>query len=225
MNSIPSTPGWARRSAIRLLIALAVMIVTSPFIEDLPHGDLIEAVVLTLVMVSAVHAVSDQRRMLLMALVLVTPVLVGRWGNQFRPDLLPPVVYLLPEVLFFGFVIAQVVRFLVRAPRVDANVICAAISGFLMLGLLWAPLYVMVARLDPGAFTLPSNPASVSLGGFDAFYFSFTTLSTVGYGDFVPASRAAKMLAVTEAISGLFYMAVLISRLVSVYAPSHRDKQ
>ena len=57
-----------------------------------------------------------------------------------------------------------------------------------------------------------------TLGGFNAFYFSFMTLCTVGYGDITPVSRPARMLAVTEAVVGLFYVAVLISRLVAVYS-------
>ncbi len=56
------------------------------------------------------------------------------------------------------------------------------------------------------------------LAGFDAFYFSFVTLCTVGYGDITAALKVTRMLAITEAITGLFYMAVLVSRLVSAYA-------
>jgi voltage-gated potassium channel len=66
---------------------------------------------------------------------------------------------------------------------------------------------------------LPAGPdAPATLDGFSALYFSVITLCTVGYGDITPVSRVARMLAMTEAITGLFYMAVLISRLVSVYS-------
>jgi hypothetical protein len=102
---------------------------------------------------------------------------------------------------------------------VDANVLCAGVSGFLLIGLLWSPIYLMVARVNPAAFTLPASPTGAStLDGFTALYFSFITLTTVGYGDILPVSRVARMLAAAEAICGLFYMAVLISRLVSVYS-------
>ena len=56
--------------------------------------------------------------------------------------------------------------------------------------------------------------------GFNAFYFSFITLSTVGYGDITPLSRIARWLAATEAMTGLLYMTVLIARLVSLYSTS-----
>jgi hypothetical protein len=77
----------------------------------------------------------------------------------------------------------------------------------------------MVAQLNPAAFNLPATPGGTStMTGFNGFYFSFMTLCTVGYGDITPVSKSARMLAVLEAIVGLFYVAVLISRLVAVYS-------
>lgn len=207
--------GVPRYSTVKLLVALGLLFVFTPFIEDLPRGDLIEALLLTLVMVSSVLAVGARRRHLIIALVLVIPAAVGKWINHLRPDLLPPEVFLIATVVFFGFVLSHLLRFIVRAPQVNMEVLCAGVAGFLMLGLLWTPVYLLVARLDPGAFTTPAGSA---LNGFNAFYFSFITLCTVGYGDIMPVSKIARMLAVTEAITGLFYMAVLISRLVSVYS-------
>ena len=200
-------------------MALGLLFVSAPFVQDLPQGDLLESVLLTLVMVSAVLVVGSRRKVLILALVLLTPALAGKWINHFRPDLLHPAIFLAAAVAFFAFVITRLVAFLVRAPRVDANVLCAGVSGFLMLALLWVPAYAAVARLNPHAFTLPAGAdAPATLDGFSALYFSVITLCTVGYGDIAPVSRVARMLAMTEAITGLFYMAVLISRLVSVYS-------
>jgi voltage-gated potassium channel len=209
----------SRYSAVKLLIALGLLFMTAPFVEDLPQGDQIEALLLTLVMVSAVVAIGAQRKTFIIALVLLTPALAGKWINHFRPDLLHPAMFLIASTLFFGFVVAQLLRFIVLARLVDANVLCAGVAGFLLLGLLWMPAYAAIARLDPHAFSLPSAPgAPATLDGFSAFYFSFITLCTVGYGDIAPVSKVARMLAMMEAIAGLFYTAVLISRLVSVYS-------
>jgi voltage-gated potassium channel len=62
------------------------------------------------------------------------------------------------------------------------------------------------------------------MDGFTAFYFSFATLTTVGYGDIAPVSSVARMLAVMEAVTGLFYVAVLISRLVALYSTQPQPK-
>jgi len=212
-------PGTWRFSAVELLAALLILFVSSPFVEDLPRGDLIEASLLTLVMVSAVMAVGGRRQTLIVALFLVIPAIGAKWLHRLYPDLMPPFVYLVAAVTFFGYVVAQLLRFILRAARVDTNVLCAGIAGYLMLGLLWMPAYALVARLNPAAFDFASGSSTAaSMDGFNAFYFSFITLCTVGYGDVTPVSRVARMLAVTEAIVGIFYVAVLISRLVAIHA-------
>ena len=79
--------------------------------------------------------------------------------------------------------------------------------------------YLLVARAVPDAFAFNAGPAAEqSLHGANAFYFSFITLCTVGYGDITPVSHVARMLAAMEAITGTLYVAVLISRLVALYS-------
>ncbi|HVM50216.1 MAG TPA: potassium channel family protein [Candidatus Acidoferrum sp.] len=213
---------WARYSAIELLVALVILMITAPLIEDLPSGDVIESALLTVVMVSAVVAIGGTRRTLVVALLLLAPALFGKWANHLSPGRVSHFVYLVPATLFFFFVVGHLVRFILRAPRVDANVLCAGLSGYLLLGLLWTPLYMAVFRWNVNGFTMP---AGTTMDGFSAFYFSFMTLSTVGYGDIAPASRAARMLAITEAVAGLFYVAVLISRLVAIYSSASPTPQ
>jgi hypothetical protein len=211
-----------RYSSVELLVTLALLFVSAPFVEDMPGGDWIEAVLVTAVMVAAVFAVGGRRGSLAVALGLLVPALAARWLDRLHPGLVHPVVLLVVWATFFGFVTARLLRFIVRAPQVDANVLCAGMSGFLILGILWIPAYVTVERLSPGAFQLPATVGGPgTLSGYGAFYFSFVTLCTVGYGDIAPVSNVARMLALTEAITGLFYMAILISRLVSLHA-SHR---
>jgi voltage-gated potassium channel len=211
--------GGNRYSGVELLVALGLLFVTSPFVEDLPHGNLIESLLLTLVMVTALLAVGGQRRTFHVAMILIVPTVLAKWINHVRPDLMPAAVFPATAVVFFGYVVAHLLRFVLNVSRVDTNVLCAGLSGYVLLGLLWIPLYVMVARLNPAAFAFPAGSETAApLDGFNAFYFSFMTLCTVGYGDITPVSRPARMLAVTEAIAGLFYVAVLISRLVAVYS-------
>jgi hypothetical protein len=88
-----------------------------------------------------------------------------------------------------------------------------------MLGLLWTVAYWLVAQVTPNAFAFNTNTGTKeTMVGFNAFYFSFITLSTVGYGDIAPVSRIARWLAATEAMTGLLYVTVLIARLVSLYS-------
>jgi voltage-gated potassium channel Kch len=82
---------------------------------------------------------------------------------------------------------------------------------------MWVFAYLFVSAAAPGAFAIP---AGGQLDRFSALYFSVITLTTTGYGDITPVSSVARMLAMMEAITGTFYVAVLISRLVALYSVS-----
>ena len=207
-----------RFSTVELLIALALLFVFFPFVEEVKGGDVIVSILLSLVLLSAVLAVADRKGVFFIAIALATPAIAGRWINHFRPDLVPPPVFLIAGLALIAFVVANLLRFVLRAPSVNTEVLCASISAYLMLGLLWTVAYWLVDQLSPGAFAFNTKEGMQSIRGFNAFYFSFITLSTVGYGDITPVSKVARMLAAMEAITGSLYVAVLIARLVALYS-------
>ena len=153
------------------------------------------------------------------ALVLAIPAIAGRWINHFRPDLVPPPVFLVAGLALIAFVVANLLalRF-ARAFGKHRSAVCEH------LGLSDARFVVdngLLAR-GPGdargAFSFnTAGRTKQTMAGFDAFYFSFITLSTVGYGDITPVSRIARWLAAMEAMTGSLYVAVLIARLVALY--------
>ena len=221
---------FRRFSTVQLLIALALLFTFVPFVEEIEGGELIASFLFSLVLLSAILAVAERKRVLVIALVLAVPAIAGRWINHFRPDLVPPAVFLVGGLILIIFVVAHLLRFVLRAPSVNTEVLCASISAYLMLGLMWTMAYWLVDQLTPGgAFSFNTNTGTRSINGFNGFYFSFITLSTVGYGDITPVSRIARWLAAMEAMTGLLYVAVLIARLVSLYsAPTtaeHREEK
>jgi len=126
--------------------------------------------------------------------------------------------------VLLAFVIGHLLHFILRAPVVNMEVLCGSIAAYLMLGLMWTVAYWLVDQLTPGgAFSFNTNRGAQSMNGFTGFYFSFITVSTVGYGDITPVSRAARWLAAMEAMTGLLYVAVLIARLVSIYSSAKSD--
>ena len=214
-----SRPWYRRYPAAVFLGALGLAMISSPFTEAQEGDQLAESVRLTLVLLTGLLAVGGRHRTLLLGIMLVLPALIGKWVDHWRPDLVPDWTFLLPGVLFVLFVIFQLLRFILRAPHVNSEVLCAGISGYLLLGLLWSLAYTLVAQLDPAAFAFTAGPAGAhSMKGFTALYFSFVTLSTVGFGDILAVSNPARMLAMTEAVIGIFYSTILIARLVSLYS-------
>lgn len=215
---------FGRFSAVHLLIALALLFTCAPFVEEIKGGELIVSFLLSLVLLSAVIAVADSKYVLVIALVLAIPAVVGRWINHFRPDLVHPAVFLICALVLMTFLVVRLLRFIFRAPSVTTEVLCASIAAYLMLGLMWTVAYWLVDQLTPGgAFSFNTNGGTRSMNGFTGFYFSFVTLSTVGYGDITPVSRIARWLAAMEAMTGLLYVAVLIARLVSLYSAPKPD--
>src|SRR6516225_4588445 len=207
-----------RFSVSYFLGALVLNIFISPFVDRLRSGALIETMLITLLLLCAVLSIAGGRRALV-GVVLVAPAAIGEWLNYWRPELLIYVVTRGVGLLFIGFVIVQLLRFIVFAPRVDSEVLCAAVAGYLLSGLAWSIAYTLVDRLDPNSFAFTFGPKySPSMQAFTGIYFSFITLCTLGYGDIIPVSDVARMLAMVEAMFGMFYVSLLIARLVSLYS-------
>jgi hypothetical protein len=125
-------------------------------------------------------------------------------------------VVLAARLVFLAFVVGRLLVFILCAPKVNSEVLCAGVSVYLLIGLVWSLGYRMLA---PDAFAFSVPPSSThEMTRFNAFYFSFITLTTVGYGDITPVSPIARMLAVMEAMTGTLFLGVLIARLVSLYS-------
>jgi voltage-gated potassium channel len=219
-----------RFSAARFLIAIILWIITTPFIDSIEHGYFIESLLLTLLLLSAVLVFETNRTKLIQAIILVAPAFAAKWINLFWPDAIPISVYRAFALLFVAFVVVHIFRFVLAAPRVNREVLCAAVSNYFMMGILWMFAYLLVASLLPNSFAFNAGPPSErSIDGFTALYFSFVTLSTIGFGDITPISIFARMLAVSEASTGIIYMTVVIARLVALYSSEgkheHSDGQ
>src|SRR5262245_57550927 len=224
MNPVLKRLRFRRFSTVQLLVALVVLLISAPFVEELEGGNLILSVLFSLVLLAAVFAVANRKRSLGIALALAIPAIATRWLSYLRPGLVHPAVFLVCALLLLAFVIGHILHFVLRAPVVNVDVLCASIAAYLMLGLTWTVAYWLVDQVTPGgAFSFNTERGSHSMNGFTGFYFSFITLSTVGYGDITPVSQAARWLAAMEAMTGLLYVAVLIARLVSLYSMAKRD--
>ncbi|MFL6514459.1 MAG: potassium channel family protein [Chthoniobacterales bacterium] len=220
-------PGWGqhRFSMLQLLISLALLFFCAPFVEDRRAGGLIEAALMSLALLSGVVAVANHRWTLIIGLALIVPGLTARWIHYLFPDVISIMWFLICGLLLIGFVVANLVRFILRAGVVDHEVICASLSAYVMLGLGWSLAYWLIAEVNPQAFSF-NAPSGVhdTMKALNAFYFSFITLSSVGYGDITPATKVTRMLAAMEGITGMLYVAVMIARLVALYsAPNSRD--
>jgi hypothetical protein len=136
--------------------------------------------------------------------------------EQFRAMVRQPLGFLMTAaviglLLYCGGVI---MHSLLTAERVFVDEIIGTFNIYLIMGYVWSYIYVLVELISPGSFQPTTPEASL---GLRFIYFSFITLTTVGFGDTVPVSPLAQMLVIFEAIVGQFYVAVVVAYLVSMY--------
>ena len=216
---LPLHEGWNRFSVAYLVVALAAMFVVLPFVDHLAYGNLVESVAFTIVLLAAVSAVGGRRGTLVAAALLVVPALTGRWLYHLWPGLVPLEPSLVAAFVFVAFVVVHLFRFVMSATEVNSEVLCAAISVYLLFAVAWSFLYTIVAAFDPSAFAFTaSSRADNTMRGFTALYFSIEALTTIAFGDILPVSNVARMLALVEGTTGIFYMAILVARLVGLYS-------
>jgi voltage-gated potassium channel len=129
------------------------------------------------------------------------------------------IIYLLETLSgagLMGLLIYEIMRHLFKSTELTFDSIFASVSIYLMLALIFTMLYSFVFNVFPGSFRMPDNSMAIQSGGIkhDMFYFSVVTIATLGYGDIVPVSNLARMLAVVEAIVGQFFVAVVVAMLI-----------
>lgn len=155
------------------------------------------------------------RRVLLLFLGVVFAVQGGTvWLDQAT---------LVPIPLAFWTVIAllaaaSALRFALGARVVDRECLYAGLSAYLLAGVFFGVFYWALERTWSGSFAVLGEGSQSHFSLVAAIYYSFVTLTTLGYGDIVPRSEAARGLAIMEAVAGQLYLAVMIARLVSLYA-------
>ena len=194
-----------------LLIAILVLLVFYPIVHDGPHEVVFMMVLNSVVLVAGTYAVSDKPVKVLIAASIAAPQIVitviAYWldaSNEWK-DLAGHAAAIL-LMIFYVYTISVVAAYVVQG-SVTKDKIYGAISIYLLMGLAWASFY---AYLGPESF-------AVAHGTMDPIYYSFTTLTTLGYGDIVPVTPGARSVASLEAVAGVMFLAIAIARLLSLY--------
>jgi hypothetical protein len=207
--------GHQRYLALSLLAFLCI----APFTHDRADGSrLLTYAVLTLVFITGPLAVARTRGQLIATVVLALLVLLpglasarGQFEEAYRYSLLA-------GILFFSFLAGLLIReFLIEDTEVNSETLWGAVNIYILIGLCFAFWYAALSLFIPGLFSgnFMVEPHRNQLMGF--VYFSFVTLTTLGYGDITPSVTWVATLSYLEAVIGQLYVAIVIARLVSLY--------
>lgn len=173
-----------------------------------------------MVLIFAVYSVGGSRWHLWTGLLLGGPAGVAQIVAFAEPHGSAPLVATILGLAFLVFTTVVVFASVLRPGPVTGDRIAGSIAVYLLLGLVWALLYGMTAIIDPASFRLPADLARSfgSPGSEYAFiYYSFVTLTTLGYGEITPANHWSQTFAWMEAVTGQLFLAILIARMVGLH--------
>ena len=125
------------------------------------------------------------------------------------------------NIIFFLVIVGSLISQIAKAKKVSTGVILGSIAGYLLLGLIFSIFIMFIIQKDPSAFSTPQNQAFETEEGNSAsvpLYFSFVTLATLGYGDILPLKAYTRSLSTLIAVTGQFYIAVIVALLVGKFS-------
>lgn len=213
-QKVQETAFWRAYDHNRYFILFCALLLTLVLVPAATLIGLPRATVTTLVGISLLTAVmpntKPRRRLVLPSLILV--LIFAREAADYG---LLPVASALIQVLV-GLVgllaAAAALRFVIHAGTVNDETIYAALGTYLLAGIFFGQIYWSIEQIAPGSITGPDPVTQQS-----AIYYSFVTLATLGYGDYLPRSDIARGVATFEVIGGQLFLAVMVARLIGAF--------
>jgi len=197
-----------------LLITILGFIIGGPFVDDIFHYEAVTDIFLTIIFIFGIYAISREKKHIYMALLLAAPMFIATWLSHLHQNIDLFVFGHLFGAILVGFLIKLLVNFIFFQKEVTKEVIYAAVVVYLLLALLWAFAYLTLDYFYPNSFTFPEVSAT---NFYRYLYFSFVTITTLGYGDISPLTQKAGSLVILEAVTGQIYLVVIVAWLVGMH--------
>ena len=205
-----------------LLISILLMLVISPLIGNIMEIKILMDIFFSVILITGVLAVGTKKHHSIIAILLALPMLSSIWIEYLFHIPYLRLTGKIFGVLFVAYTIVIILSFIVRVREVTRDVIYASIVVYLLLGVMWAFIYSTIEILQPGSFSIVEGRIDEPILLF--LYYSFITLTTLGYGDITPLTEVASSFSLLEAVIGQIYLTVLIAMLVGVYISQHLEK-
>jgi voltage-gated potassium channel Kch len=198
-----------------LLLTELALILGYPFFVGTARQTQLFRMMAVLVFSASLYAFLGRGRLTVVAFVLGVPAVVIHVANVLGYFVRLETLATALGLLFLAFVTSVFIIGIVSLPAVSVDTLAGAVSAYLLVGITYGLAYGLVEQLHPGSFRDTVEPRHV-ISSSEFMFFSFVTLTTVGYGDIVPWGPHARALAILEGVTGIMYPAVLIGRLVGL---------
>ncbi len=211
-----------------LLVSLVVTVILAPVLEA--HR-LSGSILISIVLLTGILAVRRERHVLVATLVFFIPALAAVWIStlfEWTQSSMPVVAQSLLAI-YLLFIAMIVMLAVLGHQQVAPQTVVGAVCVYLLIAFVFACLYGIVEFSAPGSLDFSgtrigaNNPAMENAAFPRLLYFSFVTLTTLGYGDIVPVSGAARSLTISETLAGQLFLAAFVARLVGSMIVTHRS--
>lgn len=223
-ESIPETSQSEYGAHAVLLVMLALLLVQATLRAHLPTDGLVFDTVITMVFAACIYAASQKRWTLIAASLLAVPTIGLQWLSSSDESGWMIGANTALTGAFLVFATGTTLSSVLRARDIKLDTILGAVAAYLLIGCTFIMAFVSLERAIPGSFLKGGEVILVAPQlnlTPDFIYFSFVTLTTLGYGDITPMTDVARLLSITEAIVGQLYIAILIASLVAKRISQH----
>lgn len=213
-----------------LLVSLIALLVAVPLLRNVPGAKLRFSILLSLVLTAAVYVNGRRRWTLVVAVLLGGGAIAGVALGEATGSTIARAVAVSLGLGMLGWTTVLMLSTLMRAEEVSHDTLIGGICVYLMVGVWFTMAFSLAILLDPGSLSQGELALGVladdsSTRSAKLLYFSFVTLTTVGYGDITPVDETTQMMATAEALIGQLYIAIFIARLMALYVAGDRARR
>ncbi|MBE0647595.1 MAG: hypothetical protein IH596_07420 [Bacteroidales bacterium] len=210
---------WA--NIVLLTVVLLMMVGVAFFPPSLQS--ILNKILTTAILFCSIFALASRSEIIFSSAIVLILV---QWIAKIIGNEVLEIVASLLNTIFYTYIVVRLVRQFVKAKTVSPLVILGTINGYLLMGLVFSIFTIVISWLYPNSYISSINDIYLTdKANFHTYiYYTFITMATVGYGDIVPVSAAARAVAVFISVSGQFYIAILVAFLVGKFAGIHVNR-
>lgn len=203
-----------KRGYFSLLILLIGILLFSSVVKQDSYGRFFTEIILSAILLNAVYSINKTPLTLLLGILFGSFALVSNWSSLLVEIPQLALISQFFTLMFFVLTIYVISREIFSVEEVKTDTLYGAACVYFLIGFAWSDVYMIIDLLQPDSFTGKDFFDNFHLG---FAYFSFVTLTTLGYGDITPITHTARMYTVLEAATGQLYISILVARLVGLY--------
>ncbi len=220
MSKIVYIGGLAREYRLLVLLCVLVgLIIFTPIAELQSFGHATLTIALVLVIAAAVNAAREHMSLSLVAVVIGLTAASLQLGSLFFDQAVLEISNEMANLTLLLLTTSLILKRVLVVEASNFDTLCGAAAIYLMLGITWTSFFSLISLVYPDAFLGLRDDVLERWN--DLMYFSFTTLTTLGYGDIAPSNTVARIWATLEAVTGTLYLTILVARLVAIYSREH----